>query len=91
MKYALTLAALLVSSASYAAQGITEWDCTGSTYTITMNENVTSPTVVLDGTTIAAGSVSTNANVITVTGASSCPPASLTITVGGTSFGDTPN
>ena len=91
MKYALTLAALLVSSASYAAQGITEWDCTGSTYTITMNENVTSPTIVLDGTTIAAGSVSTNANVITVTGASSCPPASLTVTVGGSSFGDTPN
>ena len=91
MKYVLALATILISTSSFAAQGITEWDCAGSTYTITMNEDVVSPIIVLDGTTIASGSVSTSANVITVNGASSCPPASLTITVGGTSYGDTPN
>ena len=93
MKYALALLTVFGSTSAFAAQGITEWDCNQSNnnYTITMNESVSAATIVLDGSTVPAASISTSGSVITVTSAASCPPASLTITVGGVSFGDTPN
>lgn len=93
MKYTLAIVAILASSTSFAAQGISEWDCNPSNnnYTITMNEAVTSASIVLDGSAVAAASVSTSGSVITLSGAASCPPASLTITIGGNNYGDTPN
>lgn len=93
MKFVIALIATVASTSAFAAQGITEWDCDPSTnvYTITMNEAVSSPTIVLDGTAVAGSTVSAAANIITVTGAANCPPASLTITIGGNSYGDALN
>jgi hypothetical protein len=74
-----------------AVQGVDQWSCNGSTnvYTITMNENASSPTFVIDSA--LATSVSGTGKFVTATGTTYPPVSSVSITLGGTTYTDKAN